>query len=199
MKHILISIILTLTTWCSWAKSTLLIVGDSLSAGYQMAEEQSWPYLLNKSLAGDQITVINASISGDTAGNGAARLPALLAQHQPNYVLIALGANDGLRGFHPSKTEQDLTAMITASQAANAGPMLMQVRVPPNYGRRYSERFEALYPALSDEYDIPLLPFFLEAVITNDDWMMSDGLHPNASAQPFIRDYMQEALLPYLQ
>lgn len=161
-----------------------------------MRAEQSWPILLEPILRqqGHDLDVVNASISGDTTGNGLARLPKLLQQHQPDYVLIELGANDGLRGFPPKTIRQNLATMIEDIQANNAQAMLMQIRVPPNYGKRYSQLFSALYPQLSKEYDSPLLPFFLEEVILKQEWMMNDGLHPKAEAQPWIAEFMAEEI-----
>ncbi len=172
--------------------STLLIVGDSLSAGYKMKIEQSWPLLLAQQLnkKGKEITVINASISGDTSGNGLMRLSALLAQHQPDNVLIELGANDGLRGFSAHIVSDNLDQMINQIKAEDAQPILMQIHIPPNYGKRYSESFSGIYPALSEQYNIPLIPFFVEQVITKPNWMMADGLHPNVTAQPWIAQFM---------
>ncbi|MDD9175191.1 multifunctional acyl-CoA thioesterase I/protease I/lysophospholipase L1 [Aliivibrio sp. S2TY2] len=180
---------------------TLLILGDSLSAGYNMPIEQSWPSLLPLQLEelGKITKVVNGSISGDTTGNGLDRLPTLLKQHQPNYVLIELGANDGLRGFPPQRITANLESMFTQINAANAKPLLMQIQVPPNYGKRYSQAFGSLYPALSEKHDIPLLPFFLEEVIIKPEWMMKDGLHPKPEAQPWIATFMAKELLPYLK
>ncbi|MDD9179315.1 MULTISPECIES: multifunctional acyl-CoA thioesterase I/protease I/lysophospholipase L1 [Aliivibrio] len=180
---------------------TLLILGDSLSAGYNMPIEQSWPSLLPLQLEklGKITKVVNGSISGDTTGNGLDRLPTLLKQHQPSYVLIELGANDGLRGFPPQRINANLESMFTQINAANAKPLLMQIQVPPNYGKRYSQAFGSLYPALSEKHDIPLLPFFLEEVIIKPEWMMKDGLHPKPEAQPWIATFMAKELLPYLK
>lgn len=180
---------------------TLLILGDSLSAGYNMPIEQSWPSLLPQQLEklGKITKVVNGSISGDTTGNGLDRLPKLLEQHQPNYVLIELGANDGLRGFPPQRINANLESMFSQINAANAKPLLMQIQVPPNYGKRYSQAFGSLYPALSEKHGIPLLPFFLEEVIIKPEWMMKDGLHPKPEAQPWIATFMAKELLPYLK
>lgn len=180
---------------------TLLILGDSLSAGYNMPIEQSWPSLLPLQLEklGKVTEVINGSISGDTTGNGLDRLPTLLEQHQPNYVLIELGANDGLRGFPPQKINANLEMMFTQIKMANAHPLLMQIQVPPNYGKRYSQAFGSLYPKLSKKHDIPLLPFFLEEVIVKPEWIMKDGLHPKPEAQPWIAEFMAKELAPYLK
>lgn len=176
--------------------NTLLIVGDSLSAGYQMPVEKSWPVLLPAQLKqqNQKITVVNASISGDTSGNGLARIPALLKKHQPDYVLIELGANDGLRGFSPTIINNNLSIIIDNIQAQNAQPILMQIRVPTNYGKRYSDAFSNIYPALSEQKSIPLMPFFLEHVITKPEWMMRDGLHPKVVAQPWIAEFIATEL-----
>ena len=177
------------------AADTLLILGDSLSAGYRMAATSAWPALLNEKWHPDT-TVVNASISGDTAGQALARLPALLKQHQPRWVLVELGGNDGLRGFQPQQTAQTLRTILQDVKAANAAPLLMQIRLPANYGRRYNEAFSAIYPALAKEFDIPLVPFFMEEVYLKPQWMQDDGIHPNRDAQPFIADWMATRLAP---
>ncbi|MGL4192185.1 MAG: multifunctional acyl-CoA thioesterase I/protease I/lysophospholipase L1 [Vibrio sp.] len=182
------------------SSNTLLILGDSLSAGYAMPIEQAWPSLLTEALGekGQTLSVVNASISGDTTGNGLERLPALLTQHQPDLVLIELGANDGLRGFPLHTVSQNLSTMIEQIQAHNATALLMQIRIPPNYGKRYSEGFAQIYPSLAEQFSIPLLPFFLEQVIVKPEWMMADGLHPKPEAQPWIADFVAEQLSEHL-
>jgi len=188
--------------FCSVTNSqTLLILGDSLSAGYNMRLAQSWPTLLGDELKAlnKSTTVINASISGDTTNNGLARLPALLTLHKPTSVLIELGANDGLRGFPPALIMKNIERMIHLIKAKNSHVLLMQIQVPPNYGKRYSEAFSSLYPTLSEKYSIPLIPFFLEQVIQKPQWIMNDGLHPTPEAQPWIAEYMAQQLAPYLQ
>ncbi|PHZ58310.1 multifunctional acyl-CoA thioesterase I/protease I/lysophospholipase L1 [Photobacterium leiognathi] len=179
---------------------TLLVLGDSLSAGYQMPAEKSWPALLPPLLAqqAQPTTVINASISGDTSGNGLARLPNLLKQHKPDFVLIELGANDGLRGFHPEILRNNLSQMITEIKKVRSQPLLMQIEVPPNYGKRYNELFRNTYPSLSEATNVPLLPFFLIDIIVKPELMMKDGLHPTAEAQPLIAQFMAKQLQPYL-
>jgi len=180
--------------------SKLLILGDSLSAGYQMPIEKAWPTLLPDVLSqkGKSIDVINASISGDTTGNGIARLPQLLTQHQPDYVLIELGANDGLRGFPPKMIQRNLGRLIDMVRVSNSTPLLMQIRVLPNYGKRYTNAFADLYPKLAKQQDVPLLPFFLEGVITKPEWMMEDGLHPKSEAQPWIAEFVATELINHL-
>ncbi|EMG9191774.1 multifunctional acyl-CoA thioesterase I/protease I/lysophospholipase L1, partial [Morganella morganii] len=184
-----------------YAAGTLLILGDSLSAGYRLPAGEAWAAQLGQrwQQAGNGITLTNGSISGNTAAQGLARLPALLEQHRPQWVLIELGANDGLRGLPLTQTRTDLQAAIDAVKAAGAKPLLMQIRIPPNYGKRYTERFSALYPALAQENAVPLIPFYMEAVVTNPQWIQDDGIHPNAAAQPYVTDWMDKTLLPYLQ
>ena len=160
---------LVLLTFRAAAADTLVILGDSLSAGYRMSASAAWPALLNDKWQ-SKTSVVNASISGDTSQQGLARLPALLKQHQPRWVLVELGGNDGLRGFQP--------------------------RLPANYGRRYNEAFSAIYPKLAKEFDVPLLPFFMEEVYLKPQWMQDDGIHPNRDAQPFIADWMAKQLQP---
>ncbi len=180
------------------AADNLLIIGDSLSAVYRLPVDSSWPSLLNKKWQNEagKPTIINASISGDTSAQGLARLPALLKQHHPRWVLIELGANDGLRGFAPPAIAQTLTQIITRVKQADAQPLLMQIRLPPNYGRRYTDAFYAIYPALAKQNDIPLVPFFMEQVAVKPEWMQDDGLHPAQAAQSFIADWMADKLAP---
>ena len=160
-----------------------------------MAATAAWPALLNNKWQ-QQPVVVNASISGDTSQQGLARLPALLKEHKPRWVLVELGGNDGLRGFPPQQTEQTLRQIIQTVKAADAKPLLMQIRLPANYGRRYTEAFGAIYPKLSSELDVPLLPFFMEEVYLKPQWMQDDGIHPNRDAQPFIADWMATRLAP---
>lgn len=183
------------------AADNLLIIGDSLSAVYRLPVESSWPSLLNKKWQGEsgKPVIINASISGDTAAQGLARLPALLKQHHPRWVLIELGANDGLRGFAPPAISQTLSQIITLVKQADAQPLLMQIRLPPNYGRRYTDAFYAVYPALAKQNDIPLVPFFMEQVAVKPEWMQDDGLHPAQAAQSFIADWMADKLAPLVK
>lgn len=179
---------------------TLLVLGDSLSAAYRLPEQQGWVARLAQQWQArtPPLTVVNASISGDTTAQGLARLPALLQQHRPRWVLIELGANDGLRGFAPDTIAATLAEIIGQVQQAGATALLMQIRLPPNYGRRYGEAFAALYPQLATRFSLTLLPFYMEPVIEHPDWIQDDGLHPNAQAQPFIADWMAQRLLPLL-
>lgn len=166
-----------------------------------MPIENAWPSLLPNVMAdqGKPVKVINGSISGDTTGNGLARLPSLLNEHKPQFVLIELGANDGLRGFPPALIEGNLNAMITMIRENNATPLLMQIHVLPNYGKRYTNAFTQVYPNVAQQADVPLLPFFLDPVIRdNPQWMMSDGLHPKPDAQPWIAEFVSKQLINHL-
>ncbi|MBE8606709.1 arylesterase [Vibrio cyclitrophicus] len=180
--------------------ATLLILGDSLSAGYNMDIKQSWPSLLQDALTKHDkaITVVNGSISGDTTGNGLARLPQLLEEHAPDTVLIELGANDGLRGFPPKLMSANLDQIIEQIKASGATPIMMQIKIPPNYGKRYNQQFEYVFTSLADQKNVPLLPFFLEHIILKPEWMMNDGLHPKPEAQPWIAEFVAEELYQYL-
>ncbi|MEZ8988065.1 arylesterase [Vibrio breoganii] len=180
--------------------ASLLVLGDSLSAGYQMPIEKAWPTLLPDELSarGHQMRIINGSISGDTTGNGLTRLPALLDKHRPDYVLIELGANDGLRGFPPKLIKDNLTKLIDLSEESGAKVIVMQIQVPPNYGKRYTQSFEQVYPSVTEDKDVDLIPFFLAEIITDPDLMMQDGLHPKAHAQPWIAEFVALQLSPLL-
>lgn len=165
-----------------------------------MPIEKAWPTLLPEQLSnrGQQVTVINGSISGDTTGNGLDRLPQLLEQHSPDFVLIELGANDGLRGFPPKIIERNLTQLISLIRKSNATPLLMQIHVLPNYGKRYTQAFSDVYPSVAKQLDVALLPFFLEGVIIKPEWMMSDGLHPKPEAQPWIAQFVAQELINHI-
>ncbi len=142
--------------------------------------------------------IVNASISGDTTGNGLARLPDLLKKHTPDWVLIELGANDGLRGFSTKIIRKNLKELITLSQKSGADVLLMQIQIPLNYGQRYTKSFEGLYPALSKETDSDLIPFFMEKVILTPGWLMKDGLHPTEKSQPWIAEFVSSNISPFI-
>ncbi len=177
----------------------VLMYGDSVSAGYGMQTEESWPYLLAQTFVTENsdITLINASISGETTGGGIARLPKVLERQKldkNDWVIIELGGNDGLRGFPVSTMRSNLQAMIDEVKSRNINVAIMQVRIPPNYGKRYTSMFENVYKTLATKNDIRLLPFFMEKVATNPNYMMRDGIHPNKSAQIIIRDEMKNVI-----
>ena len=180
-----------------WAKDyKLLILGDSLSAGYGLKQEQSWVSLLQDAWQDKPINVINAAISGETTDGALARLPRLLSQHQPTHIFIELGGNDGLQGHPVAKIRRNLAKIIEVSKASKAEVILQKMQIPSNYGRRYTDMFSDNYTALAEEYHVPLLPFFLQDIALNKDLMQSDGIHPNAQAQPLIAQSMQLQLAP---
>ena len=172
-------------------QATLLVVGDSLSAEYGLKRGTGWVALLDKRLRdeGKSITVVNASISGDTTSGGLSRLPPLLTQHKPQMVLIELGGNDALRGL-PLKTSQDnLESMVKAAQNQGAKVLLLGMQVPPNYGNAYRTAFEAMYVKVAKATQSPLVPFFLKGVADTDNalqFFQSDRIHPNESAHPIM-------------
>ncbi|UBR46410.1 arylesterase [Aeromonas veronii] len=179
---------------------TLLVLGDSLSAGYQMQVEQSWPALLNQKWLeeGGKHTLLNASISGETTQGALARLPALLKEHKPDWLLIELGGNDGLRGFAPTITRQNLASMIALAKEQQIRVVLTQIQLPRNYGARYLRQFEQIFPELAQANDLPLLPFFMDDIALRPELMMNDGIHPTPAAQPQIRDKVARFMEPLL-
>ncbi|WP_333655759.1 arylesterase [Acinetobacter johnsonii] len=174
-------------TWV-FAK-TVMVLGDSISAGYGIEPQQAWVNLLQKRLDQQypkQHKVVNASVSGETTSGALARLPKLLQTHKPNVVLIELGGNDGLRGQPPLMIQKNLAQLIQQSQKANATVVVLGMKMPPNYGTAYSKAFENNYKVVSQQYKVKLLPFFLEGVAGNKNLMQKDLVHPNAKAQSIL-------------
>jgi acyl-CoA thioesterase I len=180
---------------------TILVFGDSLSAAYGIRPEEGWVALLGQRLQsqgyGDQI--VNASVSGETSGGGLERLPRALQLHHPALVILELGANDALRGLPLARTQENLAAMVRLSQSAGASVLLIGLRIPPNYGPRYTEQFASMFPALAKQYHLPLVPFLLEKVALDPQRMQADGLHPNAQGQSPILDTVWPYLRPLLK
>ncbi len=178
----------------------IIVLGDSLSAAYGMEISQSWPSLLQERLTenGYAYRVFNSSITGDTTQGGLARLPRLLEKHQPGIVILELGGNDGLRGLPIEVTEQNLSSMIEQSQSAGATVILAEMRIPPNYGRTYTEKFNSMYTVLTEQYGIALLPFLLQDIALEPGLMQADGIHPTDRAQPLILDQVWAVLQPLL-
>lgn len=172
----------------SGAQPAILILGDSLSAGYGLDLADAWPSLLAARLndEGYPYRVVNASISGETSAGGARRLPALLAEHAPAIVVVALGANDGLRGLPAAELRKNLSTMIDATVAAKAVPLLLQVRVPPNYGPQYTASFEAVFGEFFAHPEVVAGPFLLEGFAADPSAFQADGLHPVAAMEPRI-------------
>ncbi|WP_366910263.1 arylesterase [Methylotenera sp.] len=183
------------------ANPKILVYGDSLSAAYGIAKSQGWVALLQKKLADQhyQYDVINASISGETTSGGLTRLETALSKVQPNIIIIELGANDGLRGLPVKDMTENLDTMITQSKKANAKILLIGMKIPPNYGPKYTEAFSNTYPDLSLQHKVSLVPFLLENVAAQPKLIQDDGLHPNVSGQPIILDNIWPKLKPLLK
>lgn len=179
---------------------TVLVVGDSISAAFGMDTQQGWVHLLDERMRneGFEHQVVNASISGDTSAGGAARLPALLAEHQPQLVIVELGGNDGLRGLPPNQLQQNLASMIDASRGAGAKVLLLGMRIPPNYGERYTTAFAKVFDDVAAEKNVPLVPFLLEGVGGVTSLMQDDGVHPAVAAQPRLLENVWPTLKPLL-
>lgn len=182
------------------AAQTLLVVGDSISAGFGLNTDQGWVSLLQQRLQkeGYAYKVVNASISGDTSAGGLARLPALLSGEKPGLVVIELGGNDGLRGQPPQQLQQNLASMVAASQRAGARVLLLGMRLPPNYGERYTQAFVRAYEQVAQASQVPLVPFFLDGVGGVPQLMQADGIHPTAAAQPRLLENVWPQLKPML-
>lgn len=182
------------------AQNRILIVGDSISAGFGLESGQEWAALLQKKLQEQQLNyqVVNASISGDTTAGGLARIEKLLAENKPQWVLLELGANDGLRGLSPKEMKKNLTQSILLSQKLGAKVLLLEVKIPPNYGKRYLDEFYAVYPQLSTELSVPFVSSIMEDVALKKELMQQDLLHPNAAAQPFLLNRIWQTLMPLL-
>ena len=176
-------------------RPVVLVLGDSLSAAYGIPRERGWVHLLARRLEPRGYRVVNASISGDTSRGGLARVDDLLARHRPDWLLLELGANDGLRGIATEETRRNLEAIVARARDAGARVVLLGIRLPVNYGPVYRERFEAVYRDLAEDHDLPLLPFLLDGVV---DQLQEDGLHPRAEAQPRILENVWGVLEPAL-
>jgi acyl-CoA thioesterase-1 len=168
----------------------VLVFGDSLSAGYGIDVDQSWPTLLQSRLTslGYEHRVVNASISGETTEGGVTRIGSALENFSPDLVILELGGNDGLRGFPPERMRENLRKIIEASLTDGTAVVLLGIRIPTNYGTRYTQSFENVYRELAQELDVPWIEFFMEGIALNDDLMQDDGIHPNAIAQPLLLD-----------
>ena len=180
--------------------STLLIYGDSISAGYGMSANEQWSVILQNKINAESlnIKVVNASVSGETTSGGLVRINQVINSTKPDYLLLELGGNDALRGYPPKKISSNLSEMIKIAQLSNIKVFLMQIKIPPNYGSRYQEAFESIYKKISDETNVRLIPFMLEEVALNKDLMLPDGIHPKASAQRLIADFIYLQLKPLL-
>ncbi len=197
---ILIVFIFSLSTYSDINTKSLMIYGDSISAGYGMSKEKQWSVILQEKINKEnlKIKVINSSISGETTSGGLARLSQTIKSIQPDYLLLELGGNDALRGYPPRQIASNLAEMIKIADSANTKVLLMQIKIPPNYGSRYQKAFESIYSSIASETSATLIPFMLEEVALNEDLMLPDGIHPKALAQPLIADYVYRQLKPLL-
>ncbi|WP_068994364.1 arylesterase [Kangiella sediminilitoris] len=185
----------------SQEKGTILVLGDSLSSGYNFSPDQTWVALLEQRLGEENINydVVNSSISGDTTTQGLKRLPKLLEVYKPELVIIELGGNDGLRGFPPNVIKSNLKTLVSKSQKAGAEVLLLGIQIPPNYGEKYAQAFFENYKEIASNSETKLVPFFLDGVGGNEELMQKDGIHPNAKAQPILLDNVWQQLSPMLQ
>ncbi|MGM0480395.1 MAG: arylesterase [Pseudomonadota bacterium] len=184
------------------ANVSLVVLGDSLSAGYGLSSEQTWVAELDRrwQQSRPDYQIINASISGETTSGGLRRLEGVLQRHQPDALFIELGGNDGLRGFNLNTVRSNLEQIIDKAQAEGVKVALSQVMVPPNYGPRFTRRFKGLFKDVANEKNVPLIPFFMEPLMQeSSDYVQNDGIHPTAEAQPKIANFLEPHLLELMQ
>lgn len=184
----------------AWAGGTILVYGDSLSAAYGLAQDAGWETLLQARLKqkGMNYTVVNASISGETTSGGATRIAAALRAHRPKLVIVALGANDGLRGLPLAQMRANLARIVRASQKASSRVLLVGMRLPPNYGETYTRQFARVYADIAREHRTALVPFLLEGMAERREMFQPDNIHPTADAQPLLLENVWRALAPLL-
>ncbi|CAM4135907.1 arylesterase [Pseudoalteromonas byunsanensis] len=188
-------------SFSSFAKDKIMIIGDSLSAGYGLEQAQAWVNLLQNKYVAEQkpIEIINTAISGQTTDNALLKIGAWLAAHKPSHVLIELGGNDGIRGFPIKLLQKHLTELVTKSQRSGAHVALMEIQIPPNLGPRYTKMFTDSYSKVANSTEAYLMPYFMVPIAVNPDLMQDDNLHPNAKAQPIIRDFMDKEISTWLK
>jgi len=184
-KPALLLLMLILLSNTAIANQKILVWGDSLSAAYGIPKEKGWVNLMRQEL-GDEFEITNGSISGETTRGGLMRLPSALKKTAPDYLILELGANDGLRGLPPSVTKNNLSKIIEKAKKADAKVILLGMKIPPNYGTAYSKQFEAIFKDLAEKYQLPFIPFFLENIVEDLKLLQEDELHPTAEAQPLI-------------
>ncbi len=199
IKLLCISALLLFTS--SIYANSILVMGDSLSAAYNLKINQGWVSLLENTpeFQESNYSIVNASVSGETTQGGVSRLDALLKTHSPSIVILELGANDGLRGYPLNKTQDNLASMIQQSLDHNADILLVGNRIPPNYGKRYTEQFFTLFQSLANQFELnSYIPFMLDNVALNNNLMLEDGLHPNPEGQKIVLQNIMPFLLPML-
>lgn len=193
-------LLLIMMAGAAQAAPTLLVLGDSLSAAYGIPREAGWVHLLSQRLREKKFPhqVVNASVSGETSAGGLTRLPALLATHRPRLLILALGANDGLRGLPPQQTARNLENIIALTKKQGGKVLLVGMRLPPNYGASYAGKFQAVFREVAINRKVPLVPFLLEGIATQSERFQADGLHPTAQAQPQLLETVWRGLAPLL-
>jgi acyl-CoA thioesterase-1 len=191
---------LTFQSFSIFAKSKILLIGDSLSAGYGLEQAEAWVHLLQNKYNENNIPIIiiNTAISGQTTDNAILKIDTWLTVHQPSHVLIELGGNDGIRGFPVKLLQKHLTELITKSQEDGAKVAVMEIHIPPNLGPRYSNMFVESYRTVTDKTGAYLMPYFMLNIAIDSKLMQNDNLHPNANAQPIIRDFMYDEIDKWL-
>ena len=192
---------MTNLSFTSLANDRILLIGDSLSAGSGLEQAQAWVHLLQNKYKEDNkpVTIINTAISGQTTDNALLKIDAWLAAHQPSHVLIELGGNDGIRGFPVKLLQKHLTELVKKSQHKGAKVALMEIQIPPNLGPRYRKMFTDSYSKVANQTGAHLMAYFMTDIAVNPSLMLNDNLHPNAKAQPIIRDFMYDEIDKWLQ
>ena len=205
LEKIRIRVIFTILLFFSYSITAetkkLLILGDSISAGYGIDASANWVTLLQNEFDKENlnITLINSSVSGDTSIGGLSRIKTALRNFNPEFVLIELGGNDALRGYPPKNIENNLSEIIKEVKKNGSKPFLMQIRIPPNYGKQYTIAFESVFQDLAKKENIPLIPFMLDEIALDEDLMQVDGIHPNTKAQPKIAVFLKKELVSFLK
>ena len=205
LEKIRIRVIFTILLFFSYSITAetkkLLILGDSISAGYGIAASANWVSLLQNEFDKENlnITLINSSVSGDTSIGGLSRIKTALRNFNPEFVLIELGGNDALRGYPPKNIENNLSEIIKEVKKNGSKPFLMQIRIPPNYGKQYTIAFESVFQDLAKKENIPLIPFMLDQIALDKNLMQVDGIHPNTKAQPKIAIFLKNELVSFLK
>ncbi|MCX7219174.1 MAG: arylesterase [Burkholderiales bacterium] len=200
LGSILFVLCMSLEVYAKSAADKVLVLGDSLSAGFGIRSEYGWVRLMQQDLQtryGTQL--LNASVSGETSSGGLTRLPALLRDYQPGIVILELGGNDGLRGQPLTLLESNLQAMIDAALGSGARVLLVGMQIPGSYGARYSKQFKEIFPKIAAKNKLSLVPFLLEAVAVHPEWMQTDGIHPKEEGQTRMKENVLPFLLPMLK
>ena len=203
MKSLSVFLVLALSFSTSGADKfpSLLVYGDSISAGYGISKEKQWSEVLKTEFRkeGIDVEILNTSVSGETTGGGLARIDRTLDELKPTYLLLELGGNDALRGYPPKKIYKNLQQIIEAARKRGIEVFLMQIKILPNYGKRYQSEFESLYSDIANDTDVILIPFMLNEIALNKEFMLNDGIHPNESAQPLMAKFVFDSLKSHLK